>query len=74
MAWRFSQSRSARSGVAGVMRAHGGLEDLGVVGGELVGGFPDEVGDLAPGGQVPQRCVVHVGAEGQAVAGAGQAK
>ena len=42
------------------MRAHRGLEDLGVVGGELVGGFPDEVGDLAPGREPLQRRVVHI--------------
>jgi len=50
--------RVARLSVTGVMRAHGGLEYLGVVGGELVGGFPGEVGDLAPGGQALQRRVV----------------
>ena len=63
MAWRFSQLLGTR-GVAGMVRAHGGLEYLGVVGGELVGSFPGEVRDLAPSGQVPQRCVVYVGAEG----------
>ena len=40
-----------------MVSADGGLEYLGVFGGELVGGFPGEVGDLAPGGQVPQRAL-----------------
>jgi hypothetical protein len=65
MAWRVLPKLLGVLGVAGVMRAHGGLEYLGVVGGELVGGFPGEVGDLAPGGQALERRVVHVGAEGQ---------
>jgi hypothetical protein len=28
------------------------LERLGVFGGELVGGFPDQVGDVTPGGHL----------------------
>jgi hypothetical protein len=40
------------------------VEHLGVFRGELVGGFPDEVGDVAPGGEPLQRRVVDVGAEG----------
>jgi hypothetical protein len=60
-------------GVAGTAGAHGGLEDPGMAGGEFVGGFPDEVGDLAAGGQLPQHRVVHVGAQSQPVARAGQA-
>jgi hypothetical protein len=52
-----------------VVNADGGLEYLGVFGCELVGSFPGEVGDLtAPSRQLLQRRVIHVGAEGQAVA------
>ena len=53
MAWRFSQSWRGAAGVAGEMSVHGVLERLAVFGGELVGGFPDQVGDLAPGGHLP---------------------
>ena len=42
-------------------------------GGELVGGFLDEVGDLAAlGSQVPEHRAIDVRAEGQAMGGAGQ--
>ena len=40
-------------GVAGEVSTHGIPERLGVIGGELFGGFPYEVGELAPGGHFP---------------------
>ena len=42
-------------------------------GGQAGGGFPDQVGDLAAGGQLPHGRGVDVGAYGEAVIGAGQA-
>lgn len=42
-------------GVVGVVGLEGGLEQLGVFDGEVCGGFPDQVGYLAAGGQLPQR-------------------
>jgi hypothetical protein len=45
-----------------------------VFGGELVGRFPDKVGDLAPGGEPLQHRIVNVDTKGQAVAWAGQVK
>jgi hypothetical protein len=38
-----------------------------VLGGQFPAWFPDEVGDLAVGGQPPQRRVIHVPAQRQAV-------
>ncbi len=62
-------------GVAGVIGAEGGLEQLAVSGGQVGGGFPDQVGELAAaGGQPVQRGGVDVGTQEQAVIGAGQAK
>ncbi len=60
-------------GVADVIGVDGGLEQLAVSGGQVGGGFPDQVGELALGGQPLQRGGVDVGAPGQAVIGAGQA-
>src|ERR1035437_7931280 len=60
-------------GIGGVVGADRGPEHLAVFGGEVVGVVPGEVGDLAADGQVPQRRVVHVGAQRQAVAGVCQA-
>ena len=48
-------------------------QQLAVFGGKAGGGFPDEVGDLAVGGQALQGGVIHVGAEREPVVGAGQA-
>ncbi len=42
-------------GAAGVVSLEGGLEQLAVFGGQVGGGFPDQVGELASGGQ-PGQC------------------
>ncbi len=58
--------------VAGLMRPDGGQEQLPVFGGKAAWGFPDEIGDLAVGGQPLQDGGIHVGAEREPVVGAGQ--
>ena len=45
----------------------GGQEQLAVFGGEVGGGFPDEVGDVAVGRQALQGCAIHVGADREPV-------
>jgi hypothetical protein len=40
-----------------VVSLDGGLAELAVFGGEVGGGFPDEVGDVAVGGQACLRCL-----------------
>ena len=56
MAWALSQSCSASLGVAGVIGLDSGLEQLAVLGGQVGGGFPDQVGDLPP--RADSRCSV----------------
>ena len=73
IAWALSHSCPAASALAGVIGLDSGLEQLAVLGGQVGGGFPDQVGELAAGRQLLHGGGVDVGAQGQAVIGAGQA-
>ena len=58
--------------VPGLVGPEGGEAGAGVLGGEVVGRLPDEVGEVAVG-ELPEHGVVHVGAELESVVGAGEA-
>jgi hypothetical protein len=56
-----------RLGIPCVIGLHRGVEGLEVFSGKLVGGLPNEVSDLAVGGQAAQRHVVDVAPKRQFV-------
>jgi hypothetical protein len=60
--------------LSGLVGLDGGKAQLAMSGGEVRGGFPDQVGDVTMGGQVLQRGGVDVGAGREPVIAACQAK